>query len=62
MATKLAVARAFTDRAIMAHCAGLLTTQEASIVKWWSTELCNRVTDTPGARAGPHPGWPCRLT
>ncbi|MGH3271092.1 MAG: acyl-CoA dehydrogenase family protein [Trebonia sp.] len=45
MATELAVARAFTDRAIMAHCDGMLSTQEASMVKWWNTELCNRVTD-----------------
>jgi alkylation response protein AidB-like acyl-CoA dehydrogenase len=45
MATELAVARAFTDRAITEHCAGRLTTQEASMVKWWDTELCNRVTD-----------------
>jgi acyl-CoA dehydrogenase len=45
LATELQVARAFTDRAIMAHCAEELTTQEASMVKWWNTELCNRVTD-----------------
>jgi alkylation response protein AidB-like acyl-CoA dehydrogenase len=45
MATELAVARAFTDKAIMAHTAEQLTTQEASMVKWWNTELCNRVTD-----------------
>ena len=45
LATELAVARAFTDKAIMAHTAGQLTTQEASMVKWWNTELCNRVTD-----------------
>jgi acyl-CoA dehydrogenase len=45
MATELAVARAFTDKAIMAHCAESLPTQEASMVKWWNTELCNRVTD-----------------
>jgi alkylation response protein AidB-like acyl-CoA dehydrogenase len=45
MATELAIARAFTDRAITAHVDGLLTTQEASMVKWWNTELCNRVTD-----------------
>ena len=44
MATEIAVAREFTDRAIMEHCAGL-TTDEASMVKWWNTELCNRVTD-----------------
>ena len=45
MATELAVARAFTDKAIMAHVRDELTTQEASMVKWWNTELCNRVTD-----------------
>jgi alkylation response protein AidB-like acyl-CoA dehydrogenase len=45
MATELAVARAFTDRAITAHVDSMLTTQEASMVKWWNTELCNRVTD-----------------
>jgi alkylation response protein AidB-like acyl-CoA dehydrogenase len=45
IATELAVARAFTDRAIMAHCAGDLPTEEASMAKWWDTELSNRVTD-----------------
>jgi acyl-CoA dehydrogenase len=45
MATEIAVAREFTDRAIMEHCAGRLTAPEASMVKWWNTELCNRVTD-----------------
>jgi len=45
MATEIAVAREFTDRAIMEHCADRLSTEEASMVKWWNTELCNRVTD-----------------
>jgi alkylation response protein AidB-like acyl-CoA dehydrogenase len=45
MATELAIARAFTDKAIMAHVDGELTTQEASMVKWWNTDLCNRVAD-----------------
>jgi alkylation response protein AidB-like acyl-CoA dehydrogenase len=45
MATELAVARTFTDRAITAHCAGELSTEEASMVKWWNTDLCNRVCD-----------------
>jgi alkylation response protein AidB-like acyl-CoA dehydrogenase len=45
LATELRVAHACTDRAIMAHCAEELTTQEASMVKWWNTELCNRLTD-----------------
>jgi len=34
-----------TDRAITEHCAGRLTNDEAAMVKWWNTELCNRVTD-----------------
>jgi alkylation response protein AidB-like acyl-CoA dehydrogenase len=45
MATELTVARTFTDRAIMAHCAGELSTEEASMAKWWNTDLCNRVCD-----------------
>jgi acyl-CoA dehydrogenase len=45
IATELAIARSFTDRAITEHCAGDLSTEEASMVKWWNTELCNRVTD-----------------
>ena len=45
IATELAIARQFTDRAITEHCAGNLSTEEASMVKWWNTELCNRVTD-----------------
>jgi alkylation response protein AidB-like acyl-CoA dehydrogenase len=45
MATELAVARAFTDRCIAEHNAGLLSTEEASMLKWWNTELCNRVID-----------------
>ena len=45
MATELAITRAFTDKAITAHASDQLTTQEASMVKWWNTELCNRVTD-----------------
>jgi len=45
MATEIAVAREFTDRAITEHCAGRLTNDEAAMVKWWNTELCNRVTD-----------------
>ena len=44
MATELAVARAFTDRAITEHVARL-TTEDAAMVKWWDTELCNRVVD-----------------
>jgi acyl-CoA dehydrogenase len=45
MATELAVARAFTDKAVLEHNAGRLSNEDASMVKWWDTELCNRVVD-----------------
>jgi alkylation response protein AidB-like acyl-CoA dehydrogenase len=45
MATELAVARAFTDKAVLEHVAGQLSNEDASMVKWWDTELCNRVVD-----------------
>jgi alkylation response protein AidB-like acyl-CoA dehydrogenase len=45
IATELSVARAFTDRAIVEHNEGRLSTEEASMMKWWNTELGNRVVD-----------------
>jgi alkylation response protein AidB-like acyl-CoA dehydrogenase len=45
MATELAVARAFTDKAVLEHNDGLLCNEDASMVKWWDTELCNLVVD-----------------
>jgi alkylation response protein AidB-like acyl-CoA dehydrogenase len=45
MATELAVARAFTDRAVIEHNTSQLSNSDASMVKWWDTELCNRVVD-----------------
>jgi acyl-CoA dehydrogenase len=45
MATELAVARAFTDRAVMEHNSGTLSNEDASMLKWWDTDLCNRVVD-----------------
>ena len=45
LATELAVARAFTDRAVLQHTDGELSNTDASMVKWWDTELCNRVVD-----------------
>jgi acyl-CoA dehydrogenase len=45
MATELAVARAFTDRAVMEHNEDRLSNEDASMLKWWDTELCNRVVD-----------------
>lgn len=45
MKTELSVARAFTDRCVTEHVADRLNTEEASMLKWWNTELCNRVVD-----------------
>jgi alkylation response protein AidB-like acyl-CoA dehydrogenase len=45
MATELTVARAFTDRCITEHNEGNLGTEEASMLKWWNTELCNKIVD-----------------
>jgi acyl-CoA dehydrogenase len=45
IATELAVARAFTDKAVLEHNAGRLTAEDGAMVKWWDTELCNRVVD-----------------
>jgi alkylation response protein AidB-like acyl-CoA dehydrogenase len=45
MATELAVARAFTDKAVLEHNAGRLSNEDASMLKWWDTELCQRVVD-----------------
>ena len=45
IATELAAARAFTDRAVVEHDEGRLTAEEAAMVKWWNTELASRVAD-----------------
>jgi alkylation response protein AidB-like acyl-CoA dehydrogenase len=45
MKTELTVARAFTDRCILEHVEERLSTEEASMLKWWNTELCNSVVD-----------------
>jgi alkylation response protein AidB-like acyl-CoA dehydrogenase len=45
IATEVAVARAFTDKAVLEHNAGALSVADAAMVKWWNTELCNRVVD-----------------
>jgi len=45
MATEIAVAEAFVDKAILAHNAGQLTAEEAAMAKWWCTELQGRITD-----------------
>ncbi len=46
MKTELTVARTFLDHCILELNAGRLTTERASMAKWWCTELQNRVVDT----------------
>ncbi len=43
MATEVAVARAFLDQCLTKHLAGELTATDAAMVKWWSTELQNKL-------------------
>jgi alkylation response protein AidB-like acyl-CoA dehydrogenase len=45
LATEIAVAEAFIDKAILAHNEGQLTGEEAAMAKWWCTELQGRATD-----------------
>ncbi len=45
MATECAVTRAFLDRCITDHTAGGLDAVQASMAKWWATELQKRTAD-----------------
>jgi acyl-CoA dehydrogenase len=45
MKTELEMCRAFTDQAILAYMDGTLATAEASMVKWYSTEMQKRHSD-----------------
>jgi alkylation response protein AidB-like acyl-CoA dehydrogenase len=45
LATEIAVAEAFIDKAILAHNQGQLSAEEAAMAKWWCTELQGRATD-----------------
>ena len=45
MATEIEIAQAFVDRCVLALNAGDLTAEEASMAKWWCTELQGRVVD-----------------
>jgi alkylation response protein AidB-like acyl-CoA dehydrogenase len=46
MATEIEIAQSFIDRCVLALNAGELTAEEASMAKWWCTELQGRVADT----------------
>ncbi|HKY65091.1 MAG TPA: acyl-CoA dehydrogenase family protein [Acidimicrobiales bacterium] len=45
MATEIEIAQTFVDRCVVALNAGELTAEEASMAKWWCTELQGRVAD-----------------
>lgn len=45
MKTELTVARAFTDKCVLADAAGELTAEEAAMLKYWNTELLKTVVD-----------------
>jgi long-chain-acyl-CoA dehydrogenase len=45
MATEIEIGESFVDRCVLALNAGELTAEEASMAKWWCTELQGRVAD-----------------
>ena len=45
MATETKIARVFVDRCVRAHLDGTLDAAEASMAKWWTTELQKRLVD-----------------
>jgi alkylation response protein AidB-like acyl-CoA dehydrogenase len=45
MKTELTVARAFTDKCVLADADGELTAEEAAMLKYWNTELLKTVVD-----------------
>jgi alkylation response protein AidB-like acyl-CoA dehydrogenase len=45
MRTEVDVARVFVDRCIAAHLEGEFGVTEAAMVKWWTTDMLNRVVD-----------------
>ena len=46
LATEIEIGQSFIDRCVVALNAGELTAEEASMAKWWCTELQGRVADT----------------
>jgi alkylation response protein AidB-like acyl-CoA dehydrogenase len=45
MATEIELGQTYIDRCVLALNAGELTAEEASMAKWWCTELQGRVVD-----------------
>jgi alkylation response protein AidB-like acyl-CoA dehydrogenase len=54
LATAVAAARVFTDDCVLNHVEGRLGVTEAAMVKWWTTELCQRVVDRCVEMYGAH--------
>lgn len=46
MATEVAIAETYLEKAILEHNAGRFTVVDAAMGKWWTTELQKRVVDT----------------
>lgn len=46
MATEVAIAETYLEKAILEHNAGRFTVVDAAMSKWWTTELQKRVVDT----------------
>jgi alkylation response protein AidB-like acyl-CoA dehydrogenase len=45
LATEVTIARTFLNHCVAEHNAGRLTVSDAAMVKWWTTELQNKVAD-----------------
>jgi alkylation response protein AidB-like acyl-CoA dehydrogenase len=45
MKTEITVARAFTDKCVLAEAEGALSVEEAAMLKWWNTEMLVKVVD-----------------
>jgi alkylation response protein AidB-like acyl-CoA dehydrogenase len=45
LATETTIARTFVNHCVNEHNAGRLTVTDAAMVKWWTTELQNKVAD-----------------
>jgi long-chain-acyl-CoA dehydrogenase len=45
LATELDVAQVYVDRCVVEHSAGRMSATDAAMVKWWVTELQNKVVD-----------------
>jgi alkylation response protein AidB-like acyl-CoA dehydrogenase len=54
LTTAVSAARAFTDHCVLSHVEGALDGTDAAMVKWWTTDLCQRVIGQCVGLLGPH--------